>query len=416
MPGSGARRVVVVGASLGGLRTAEALRRAGYEGELVVVGAETHLPYNRPPLSKEVLAATVTHDAVAFPLRAAVADVEWRLGSAAVAADLDARTVTLADGSVLDYDGLVVATGLRSRRLDLPGPPPTVAVGRHTIRTIDDAAALRAELVPGARLVVLGAGFIGCEVAATARGLGCDVTCVAIDAYPMVRPLGQVLGAEMERRHETHGVSFRLGVGVVAFMGSDRVRGVELSTGEQLAADLTLEAISSHCNVEWLAGTGLDLTDGVRCDNLLRACRTDGSPVDGVHVVGDLARFPNPLFDDVPRRVEHWNVPTETGRRAAGALAGYLEGEGYDAALAHPFRPMPAFWSDQYDLRLQSFGAPGLAGGDDDIAVLEGALDQEVVVGYHRDGVLVGVVGIGMLPRVMDYRTRIGSADVVRGA
>jgi NADPH-dependent 2,4-dienoyl-CoA reductase/sulfur reductase-like enzyme len=279
-----------------------------------------------------------------------------------------------------------------------------------------DAAALRADLVPGARLVVLGAGFIGCEVAATARNLGCEVTSVAIDPYPMVRPLGAALGAEMQRRHEAHGVAFRLGVGVVGFRGEDRVRGVDLSSGEQLVADVVVEAISSHCNVEWLAGNGLDLRDGVRCDNLLRACADDGTAVDGVHVVGDLARFPNPLFDDVPRRVEHWNIPTETGRRAAAALVAYLAGDGYDAVAAKPFRPMPSFWSDQYDLRLQSFGAPGLAGGEDDIRVLEGSLDHEVVVGYHRDDVLVGVVGIGMLPRVMDYRTAIERPGVAGSA
>lgn len=411
MPTGATHRVVIVGASLGGLRTAEALRRCGFGGELVVVGAEPHLPYNRPPLSKEVLATSVRHEAVAFPLRAAVADVVWRLGTEATAADLASRTVTLADGSTVDYDGLVIATGLRPRRLDLPGPPPTAAAGRHAVRTLDDAAALRADLAPGARLVVLGAGFIGCEVAATARTLGCEVTCVAVDPYPLVRPLGVAMGAELQRRHESHGVAFRLGVGVSSFRGGRRVRAVELSSGEQLPADVVVEAVSSRCNVEWLAGNGLDLTDGVRCDNLLRACTANGTAVDGVHVVGDLARFPNPLFDDVPRRVEHWNIPTETGRRAAAALAAYLAGDGYDTVAREAFRPMPSFWSDQYDLRLQSFGAPGLAASQHDIRVLEGSLDDEVVVGYHRDDVLVGVVGIGMLRRVMDYRTAIERRD-----
>ena len=403
-----ADRVVIVGASLGALRTAESLRRAKYVGDIVIIGDEPHLPYSRPPLSKEVLAAEVMHDVVAFPLRAAVADVDWRLGRTVTAADLDKQSVALADGEQIEYDGLVVATGLRPRRLDLPGPGPSAAEGRHAVRTLDDAAALRRELVPGARVVVLGAGFIGCEVAATARTLGCEVTCVAVDEYPMLRPLGPVLGAEMRRRHELHGVQFRLGVGVTAFTGEDRARGVALSTGEELPADVVVEAISSHCNVEWLAGNGLDLTDGVRCDNTLRVCR-DATAIDGVHVVGDLARFPNPLFDDVPRRVEHWNIPTETGRRAGRALASYLAGDGYGDAIADQFAPMPAFWSDQFDIRLQSFGAPGLAGsGVDDVRVIEGELDAEVIVGYHRDATLVGVVGIGMLPRVLEYRARIG--------
>jgi 3-phenylpropionate/trans-cinnamate dioxygenase ferredoxin reductase subunit len=403
-------RVVVVGASLGGLRTAESLRRSGFTDEIVVVGAETHLPYNRPPLSKEVLSKGVDHDAVAFPMRSAVSDVEWRLGISANGVDLGTRTVALSDGSELVYDGLVIATGLRPRRLPIPGPPPTALAGRHAIRTLDDAAALRTRLTAGTHVVVLGAGFIGCEVAATARQLGCDVTCVAIDAVPMLRPLGVMLGAAMQRRHEAHGVNFRLSTGVTAFHGDNQVTGVELSTGEVLQSEVVVEAISSHCNTEWLAGTDLDLSDGVLGDSVLRACRTDGSPVDGVHVVGDLARFANPMFDDVPRRVEHWNIPTETARRVGTALAEYLGSGSYDNALAGRFAPLPAFWSDQFEVRLQSFGAPGLVGSEPaDIRVLEGDVDAEAVVGYHRAGDLVGVVGIGMLKQVMTYRPQIGS-------
>jgi 3-phenylpropionate/trans-cinnamate dioxygenase ferredoxin reductase component len=401
-------RVVVVGAGMAGLRTSESLRKSGYDGDLVVVGEEIHLPYNRPPLSKEVLAGEVHHEKVAFPLRAALGEVDWRLGCRATGFDREKRAVTLDDGEVLEFDGLVVATGLRPRRLDLPGPPPDPAAGRHVLRTLDDAARLRDELIPGARVVVLGAGFIGCEVAATARGLGCDVVSVAIDPFPMVRPLGPALGAEMQRRHEEQGVRFRLGVGIVGYTGDDRVTGVELANGETLRADVVVEAISSHCNTEWLAGSGYDLKDGLLCDNVLRVVREDGVVEDGVHVVGDLARFANPLFDDVPRRVEHWNIPTETGKRVGPALASYLRGDGYDEALSKSFAPLPAFWSDQYDIRLQSYGMPGLA-DPEGIAVLEGDLSGEVVVGYHRGDILVGVVGLGMLPRVNSYRPLIGT-------
>jgi NADPH-dependent 2,4-dienoyl-CoA reductase/sulfur reductase-like enzyme len=401
-------RVVVVGAGMAGLRSAESLRKSGFDGQLVLVGEEPHLPYNRPPLSKEVLASEVEHERVAFPLRASMGDVEWRLGTPAVELDLDRSEVTLSDGTSLGYDGLVIATGLRPRRLDLPGPPPGAASGRHVLRTLEDAAQLRADLRPGQRVIVLGAGFIGCEVAATARTLGCEVACVAIDDYPMVRPLGAQLGAEMQRRHEEHGVRFHLGVGVAGCTGENRVTGVTLTDGQHLAADVVVEAISSHCNTEWLAGAGLDVSDGLLCDSVLRVTREDGRVVDGVHAVGDLARFPNPLFDDVPRRVEHWNIPTETGRRVGPALASYLRGDGYQPVLDTPWRPMPSFWSDQYDIRLQSYGMPGLADSDG-IHVLEGDLAGEVAVGYFRGDVLVGIVGLGMLPRINSYRALIGA-------
>src|SRR5690606_24117063 len=200
-------RIVVAGASLGGLRAAEQLRAAGHTGEIVVVGDEPHPPYNRPPLSKEALATEVTLDRVAFRMRPSVADVAWRLGTPVVRADLAARTVHLADGTEIRYDGLVVATGLRPRRLDAPGTGPS----RHVVRTLDDAAALRERLRPGVRAAVVGAGFIGCEVAATARTLGADVTVVAPEEQPMLRPLGARLGAELRRRHEGRGVRFLLG-------------------------------------------------------------------------------------------------------------------------------------------------------------------------------------------------------------
>jgi NADPH-dependent 2,4-dienoyl-CoA reductase/sulfur reductase-like enzyme len=274
------------------------------------------------------------------------------------------------------------------------------------IRTLDDAIGLRAALVPGAKVVVLGAGFIGCEVAATARKLGCEVHCVAIDAYPMVRPLGVELASELQRRHEAQGVVFHLGVGVSEFVGDDHVTGVVLSDGTRLDADVVLEALGSRCNVEWLEGNGLDLGDGVLTDTALRPMR-DGLPVDGVAAVGDVVRFPNRRFDDGAWRVEHWNIPTDSGRRAGAVLSAYLSGEGYDDVASAEWTLLPAFWSDQYDTRLQSYGMPGLADGDG-IRVLEGSLDDECVVGYHRGDDLMGVVGVGMLRVVNGYRDKVG--------
>lgn len=370
-------RVVVAGASLAGLRTAEQLRAAGWEGPLTLVGAERHMPYNRPPLSKEVLAGKAPFESLAFRPRASLADAEWRLGTEVVAADLTRKAVTLDDGTDLAYDALVVATGMRPRRLNCPGP----LAGRHTLRTLDHAQALRAELTrPGAQVVVVGAGFIGCEVAATALGLGAaGVTVIDPLPLPMVGPLGELLGRALLRRHEERGVRFELGTGVAEFTGTVRVTGVTLTDGRTLPADVVVESVGSVANTEWLDDNGLDLTDGVLTDHQLRV---GGRPE--VVAVGDVARFPNARYDTVARRVEHWSIPADTAKHAARTLVG---------ASDEPFAPLPSFWSDQHDFRLQSFGAPAL--GKDDVRVLEGDPDGDLLAGYHHGGRLVGVVALG---------------------
>ncbi|MEU6199500.1 FAD-dependent oxidoreductase [Streptomyces sp. NPDC047061] len=371
-------RIVVAGASMAGLRAAEQLRAAGWSGAITLVGDEPHMPYNRPPLSKEVLAGRAPFESLAFRPRASVSDVEWRLGRTVVTAELDERTVRLDDGTELSYDGLVVATGMRPRRLTCPGP----SAGRHTVRTLDDAQGLRAALTrPGARVVVVGAGFIGCEVAATAVGLGvAEVTVVDPLPLPMAGPLGELLGRALLGRHEERGVRFALGTGVAGFTGDDRVTGVILSDGSVLPADVVVESVGSVANTEWLDGNGLDLTDGVLTDACLRA---GGRP--DVVAVGDVARFPNARYDGVPRRVEHWCIPTDTAKHAARTLVA-------DETPA-PFAPLPTFWSDQHDFRLQSFGAPVL--GKEDVRVLDGDPAGDVLVGYHHDDRLVGVVALG---------------------
>jgi 3-phenylpropionate/trans-cinnamate dioxygenase ferredoxin reductase subunit len=406
MPGlddSASLRAVIVGGSLAALRSAEALRKGGFPGEIVVIGDEPHMPYNRPPLSKDALFPP-RDDAgsapdLSFRIPRHAQDVQWRLGERVTAADLAARTVTLAGGETLRWDGLVVATGLRPRRLAVPGPQ----AGRHVIRTLDDAAAFRKELTPGARLVVIGAGFIGCETAAVARAAGLDVDVVAPEQVPIERPLQALLGQAVQQRHEAQGVRFHLGAVPVRFGGADRVTSVTLSTGEELPADLVIEAVGCSPNTEWLDGNGLDLTDGVLCDNLLRV---EGRP--DIVACGDIARFPNPLFGDVPRRVEHWTMVTDTGKKAGHTLAQHLTAATAQApAPAVPFAPIPSFWSDQYDLRIQSFGAVSL--GSDDVRVLEGDLAADVAVGYHRADRLVGVVLIGLAHRYAHYRALIAA-------
>jgi 3-phenylpropionate/trans-cinnamate dioxygenase ferredoxin reductase subunit len=409
-------RVVVVGAGMAGLRAAEGLRRAGFAGEITVAGAEPHPPYNRPPLSKDGIRAEFDPGSLAFRIAKSAGDVRWLLGQPAVAADLAARTVTLADGTLLGWDGLVVATGVRSRRLALPGPQ----AGLHVIRNLDDLAGLRAGLDLARRVVVVGGGFIGSEVAAAARTRGLDVTVVEPEPLPMRRPLGDELAAELLRRHEARGVRFRLGTAPVAFEGGDRVRAVALTDGTSLDADLVVESVGSVPNTEWLDGNGLDLADGVACDGRLRVLAGGvASPAarDDVVAAGDVARYPHPLLFGASRRIEHWTVATDTAKYAAALLARSLAGAdagsgpvsgagsgpvaGGDAGGV--FAAIPTFWSDQYEMRIQSFGVTGLA----DVRILEGSLDGDVAVGYHRDGLLAGVVLIGLGGRYTHYRAQI---------
>jgi len=263
-------------------------------------------------------------------------------------------------------------------------------------------------------MVVVGAGFIGCEVAAVGAGLGLDVTVVAPEDVPLVAQLGEQLGAALQRRHEREGVRFLLGRVATAVRGSDSSARVELSDGAALDAEVVVEAVGCSPVVDWLDGNDLDLTDGVLADTHLRVLsRPTSGPRDDVVVCGDVARFPNALFDDLPRRVEHWTMAADTGKRAGRTLGLHLGG----AADDKPFAPVPTFWSEQYDLRLQSFGLPHLGS---DVRVLEGSLDDGldpraepggdhgVVVGYHREGVLAGVVMAGFGERYRHYRTAIG--------
>ncbi|MFM7029753.1 MAG: NAD(P)/FAD-dependent oxidoreductase [Micrococcales bacterium] len=404
--------VVIVGASMAGLRVAEALRRFGYSGPITAIGDEPHAPYNRPPLSKEVLAGeTVSHETVAFPQRAATADVGWVLGNRAVSADLEHQTVTTADGSVFDYSTLIAATGLRPKRQHYPN---NLQAGRHVIRTLDDAIGLRAALGPGVRVVVLGAGFIGCETAATARKLGAEVTIVAPGALPISRILGVELAAEVMRRQQAEGVEFRMKRTVADLIGEAKIEGVLLDDGSALPCDVFIEAIGSHCNTEWLDGNDIDITDGVLTDSNLRAVKASGGVWENVFAIGDVAKFPNPLFDDLARRVEHWNIPTESGKHVGQLVAlQHAVAAGTDGAadqlaayVAAGFRPVPSFWSDQFDVHLLAFGLLALA---DESRLVQGELSGDCVFEYYRAGKLVGAAGIGMRSVVQSYRNAFAS-------
>lgn len=379
-----ARVIAVVGAGLSGLRTAEAVRRAGWTERVVVLGDEPHMPYNRPPLSKKILLdGGGSHEDVALRQRPSEYETEWRLGTRVVRSDLDAKTLWLHDGSSLTYDGLVAASGVSPRRLPQ-------SAGR-VLRTVDDAVAVSATLAKGTKVVVIGAGFIGCEVAAAASRRGCEVTVVAIDPAPMIVPLGRAVGEELRRRHTGAGVRFLLGQ-AISGVGAKRV---ELADGTRLDADVVIEAIGSRPNTDWLGGNGLDLADGVECDPWLRM---GGRPA--AVAVGDVARFPNARFDSTPRRVEHWQIAADTAMHAAKTLVADLNG----TEPPPEFATVPTFWSDQGVVSIRSFGLPGLG---ETSAVLEGDLTGEAAVGYHRDGVLVGVVLLGMAKAGGTYLRRL---------
>ncbi len=398
------RPVVIVGASMGGLRAAETLRKSGYEGRLVVIGDEPHAPYNRPPLSKEVLAEQVDHAAVAFPLSEVLDDVEWVLGNAVVGTDLEAQTITLADGQELEYNSLIIATGLRPRRLELPGQP---AKGAHAIRTLDDAMALRPELKPGAKVVVYGAGFIGCEAAATATKLGATVTVVGKGPVPMLRPLGQQLAEDIQRRHEAHGVRFVMNTYLTEILGDESVTGVVLDNGETLECDVLIESIGSLPNTEFLEGNDIDIDSGVHVNSALHALRKDGTPWSNVFAIGDVARFPIPQFDPTTRRVEHWNIPTEMARKVGKQVALQLgeDVEAHAAEVAKNFAPIPSFWSDQFEVSLLAYG---LLDQGQEVRLLEGEVGGDCIYGYFKGDDMVGVCGIGMRSKVMGYRNKVG--------
>jgi len=401
--------VVIVGASLGGLRTAEALRRGGYLGRIDIIGEEAHHPYNRPPLSKDVLASSVSHSEVAFPHDLSPTNTNWILGTRVIQADLTSHTVADEFGSEHPYSALVIATGLRPRRLNLENED---AQGVHVLRTLFDAIGLRADLVRGAKVVIVGAGFIGCEVASTAIKLGCDVSIVAADEHPMVRPLGAKFASELQRRHELAGVSYLLNNSVSKINTTDsgsgpRVLSLELNDGQTIACDVLVQAIGSHTNTEWLAETGLDICDGVLTDNTMRAITINGDIVPDVYAVGDVARFPNPIFGGLARRIEHWNIPIETAKRAGQVLAAKLADEQkFEAVISQEFAPIPSFWSDQFGMHLLAFGDLALA---DESRLLDGDINGDCIWGYYKNDVLVGVCGLGMRSALQSYRKHFSS-------
>ena len=384
--------VTVVGASLAGLSTVRALRTAGFDGRITVVGDEPHPPYDRPPLSKAFLVGTADEQDISLlGDDDASLDVEWLLGTPAVHLDPAARAVELGDGRVLSADAVVLATGSRARTL----PGTTGLAGVHVLRTLDDAVRLRADLTRAGSLVVVGAGFVGAEVASSARAMGLEVTVVEALPTPLSGPLGPQMGAVCARLHSDHGVHLRTGVGVARLVGGDRVEAVDLADGTRLPADVVVVGIGAAPNVEWLERSGLDVAGGVRTD---ASCAT-AAP--GVVAVGDCAMSHDVHLGRAVRS-EHWTHALQQPTTAAATLLG----------APAPFTAVPYFWSEQYGRQLQ---LAGTTSPDDTVTVVEGSVEERSFVAtYERSGQLVAVLGLAAPRPFTAWRRRLRTAAAAR--
>jgi 3-phenylpropionate/trans-cinnamate dioxygenase ferredoxin reductase subunit len=375
--------VLIVGGGAAALAAVETLRSQGYAGALTMVCDEPELPYDRPPLSKQVLTGAWDAERTRFREAAHYADLGVRLvRGRAGALDVDARTVYLSDGYPLRFDGLIIATGVRPRRL----PAGHELAGVHVLRDHPDVAALRAAFAGTPRVVIVGGGFLGLEVAAAARGLGLDVTVIEPLAQPMIRQVGPMIGAEVARLHREHGVDLRTGVGVTELMGEGGVlSGVALTDGSVVPAECALVAIGAVPATEWLGTSGLTIGDGVECDEFCRAAP-------GIYAAGDVASWVNPRYQR-RMRVEHRMNATEQGRAAAVNL---LQGD------VEPFAPLPYFWSDQYNVKIQVHGHRSDGA---EAAIEEGSpAEGKFVALYREDGAPTAVLGWNSPARLIRYR------------
>lgn len=364
-------RIVVVGASLAGLRAVQALRAENFAGDITLIGAENHAPYNRPPLSKSVLDGD---DDITLP-GAEQLDGDWLRNRRATALRTGERLVVLDDGSEVAFDGLVVATGASPRRFTAQPP------GVHNLRTIDDALALRAELAAGpAHVTVIGGGFIGSEVASTARRQGISVTLVDAGVHPMAATVGTHGAQWLARHHERHGVELVAGVRAVGFDGESAATAVLLSDGRRIPADVVVAGTGVEPNTDWLRDSGLKLDNGIVCTSALFA---DGQS--SIVAAGDVARWAHPLYGGELVRVEHWANANEQGALAArNLIAGPVKAETYSA--------VPTFATSIHGARIQVAGVPVLA--DREWILIDEPADDRLVVAFSARDVIVAAVAV----------------------
>jgi NADH dehydrogenase FAD-containing subunit len=404
-------RVVIVGASLGGLRTVEALRAHGFTGPITVLGEETINPYDRPPLSKQFLSGAWADDRISLRTdeELAILNFDLLLDARATGVDLTEGKVQAVHQGVpqaFPFDALVIATGVRARTLPTTLVDPDVKLPSvHTVRTRADSEALRPLLTDGTRVVIIGAGFIGAEIAAAAAAKGALVTIVEQLPIPLSRALGDEMGAACGSLHARHGVRLRCGVEVVAITNGC----VFLGDGSTLAADVVVAGIGTSPNTEWLTHSGFDITNGVLVDEFCRVLSESGSVVDGVFAVGDIARFPlswpplmaskeSPDSSDpvhtksVPTRIEHWTNAAEMASHLADVLMGSVA----------PYAPTPYFWSDQYNHKIQFLGRATPA---DEVRIVAGSVEEGAWLALYRLGDrLTAALGVSKARALVPYR------------
>jgi NADPH-dependent 2,4-dienoyl-CoA reductase/sulfur reductase-like enzyme len=377
-------RIAIVGASLAGLAAATTLRREGFTGSLTLIGDEPYEPYDRPPLSKQVLEGWVPAQRTALPEPSAL-DAHWQLGVAATGLDMARKQIRLADGEEVGFDRLLIATGVRPR--PWPDPAQTALDGVFVLDTRKDAAHVQQRLAAAPRRVlVIGGGFIGSEVASVCRGLGLAVTVVERGPAPLVGALGRVIGAIAADIQQDHGVDLRCGLSVTALEGDSdgRLRCVQLSDGTELDVDLAIVALGSLRNVEWLEGSGIAAGPwGVACDAGTRAFTIDGMVTDDIFVAGDVARFPHPLYNYQFLALAHWGNAVAQAQIAAHNMIS-------SQAERWPHLALPSFWSSQFDIEIKSVGVPTFA---DEVVVAQGsAADRRFVAAYGYRGRVTGAV------------------------
>jgi NADPH-dependent 2,4-dienoyl-CoA reductase/sulfur reductase-like enzyme len=382
-------RIVIVGASAGGLATAEALRRSGYGGVITLVGDEVERPYDRPPLSKQLLSGMWGPERLALRADADLdaMNLDLRLGTPATRLRPAQRAVTLAGGARVLFDGVVVATGVRPRRL----PGRQELSGLHVLRTLTDALTLQARLRSAGRLVIVGAGFVGAEVAATARSLGVEVTMLEAAAVPLAHAIGESAGQFLMALHTDHGVQVRTSTAVTEILSAQgAVTGVRLADATVLPADDVLVAIGSIPNTEWLHDGGVVIDNGVVCDEF-------GAAAPGVYAVGDVARWNNPMFG-AALRIEHRTNAAEQGMTVAHNLLNPHD--------LWSLATVPYFWSDQYDTKIQAFGH--LSTHDEALVLDNDVAAGQLLVAYRRGDRLAGVLAAGKSPKTLRaWRTHV---------